>query len=151
MCLDGDHVTKDTRRVGFEISAIGNMLKRKSPKPDDSLTKMQMWIIGYIYNKDSDVFQGELERTFNITRATASDILKRMERDGLITRTPAPLDARMKKITLTDTAIQIADEVRQRIEKTEALMVQGISPDDLDTFFNVIDKIKTNLSNSFDE
>lgn len=144
-------MTKYTRRVGFEISAIGNMLKRKSPKPDDSLTKMQMWIIGYIYNKESEVFQGELERTFHITRATASDILKRMERDGLVIRTPSPLDARMKKITLTDAAVQIADQVKQHIEKTEALMVQGISPEDLDTFFNVIDKIKSNLHNSFDE
>lgn len=145
-------MTKDSRHVGFEISAIGNMLKRKSPKPSSTLTKMQMWIIGYIYNKkDGDVFQGELERTFHVTRATASDVLKRMERDGLIIRTPSPLDARMKKITLTEEAIQIADKVRQNIARNERLMVQGISEEDLNTFYSVIDKIKENLANSLDE
>ena len=139
---------KETKHVGFEISAIGNLLKRKYPQPSSTLTKMQMWIIGYIYKKScDDVFQGELERTFNITRATASDILKRMERDGLIIRTPSPLDARMKRIALTDKAVQIADNVRHNIEQNEKLMLQGISDDELNTFFLVIDKIKENLSN----
>ena len=140
------------KHLGFEINAISNMLKRKALKPNNSLTKMQMWIIGYIYNKkDGDVFQGELERTFHVTRATASDVLKRMERDGLIIRTPSPLDARMKKITLTEEAIQIADKVRQNIDRNERLMVQGISEEDLNTFYSVIDKIKENLANSLDE
>lgn len=145
-------MTEETRFAGFEINAISNMLKRKAPKPDQALTKMQMWIIGYIYNnKDGDVFQGELERTFHITRATASDILIRMERDGLIERTSVPYDARRKKITLTDRSVKIADSVRKDIEQKEILMKQGISENDLDTFFRVVDKIKENLSNLHDE
>ena len=141
-----------SRKIGFEINAISNMLKRKAPKLRSSLTKMQMWIIGYIFKKkDGDVFQGELERTFHITRATASDILKRMERDGLIARTGVPYDARRKKITLTKDAEEIADTVGKRIELFESIMAKDISEEDLTVFFRVVDQIKINLRNSLDE
>ena len=113
---------------------------------------MQMWIIGFVYNKaDSDVFQGDIEKNFHITRATASDILKRMERDGLIVRTSAAYDARRKKITLTDAAVQIADSVRRDIDRKELLMRQGLSDEELETFFRVMEKIKENLSVLHDE
>lgn len=128
------------------------MLKRKAPKPNHSLTKMQMWIIGFVYNKEhGDVFQGDIEKTFHITRATASDILKRMERDGLIIRTSSSCDARRKKIILTDAAIQIADSVRKDIDHKEKLMQQGLTDEELDNFFRVMDKIKENLSILHDE
>lgn len=137
-----------TRKIGYEINSVSNMLKRNAPRLEKSPTRMQMWIISYIRNNsESDIFQGELERTFNITRATASDILKRMERDGFIIRKSATHDARMKKIILTDEAIQIADEIRRNILKNEYLMARDISDDDLNTFFRVIDKIKENLQN----
>lgn len=137
-----------TRKIGYEINSVSNMLKRNAPRLEKSPTRMQMWIISYIRNNsERDIFQGELERTFNITRATASDILKRMERDGFVIRKSATHDARMKKITLTDEAIQIADEIRRNILKNEYLMARDISADDLNTFFRVIDKIKENLQN----
>jgi len=145
-------VKEKPKHLGFEINAISNMLKRKALKPNNSLTKMQMWIIGFVYNKeDSDVFQGDIEKTFHITRATASDILKRMERDGLIVRTSASCDARRKKISLTDAAVQIADSVRRDIDQKELLMRQGLSDEELETFFRVMDKIKENLSILHDE
>ena len=144
-------MAEKSRHLGFEINAISNMLKRKAQQ-HAPLTKMQMWIIGYIYNKENnDTFQGDIERTFHITRATASDILKRMERDGLIIRESSSFDARRKKITLTDAAIQIADSVRKDIEQKEILMRQGLSDKDIESFFLVVDKIKENLSELHDE
>ena len=145
-------MTNKPKHLGFEINAISNMLKRKAPKPDLPLTKMQMWIIGFIYNKeDGDIFQGDIEKTFHITRATASDILKRMERDGLVVRTSASCDARRKKITLTSAAVEIADSVRRDIDQKELLMRQGLTDEDLNHFFRIMDKIKENLSILHDE
>ena len=143
---------ENAKLIGFEINAVSNMLKRKAKKPATSLTKMQMWIIGYIYNEtDGDAFQGDIERKFHITRATASDILKRMERDGLIIRTSSSLDARRKKITLTDAAVQIADSVRKDIDHKELLMREGLSDEELESFFRIMAKIKENLSVLHDE
>lgn len=139
------------RHIGFEIASISNLIKRhghKHPPEFRKYTRMQMWIIGYIRERTSseDVFQGELEREFKMTRATASDILKRMERDGLITRESVSHDGRRKKITLTPEAIRVSEDVRRNIDEKEKLMARGISPEELEVFFTVVDKIKKNLS-----
>lgn len=139
------------RRIGLELAAIGNLIKRRVPNipnAENELTRMQMWVINYIRlrNNEKDMYQGELEREFNITRATASNLLKRMERDGLITRESVFHDARMKKILLTEEAIRRSDEVRRCINENEHLMEQNISAEDLEVFFRVIDQIKENLS-----
>ena len=52
---------------------------------------------------------------------------------------------------LTDAAVQIADGVRRDIDRKELLMRQGLSDEELDTFFRVMDKIKENLSVLHDE
>ena len=140
-----------SRKIGFEIASIGNLIKRYSPvKPniDDRIPRMQMWIIGYIRDhcNTGDVFQGALEREFNITRATASSILKRMERDGLITRESVSHDARLKKILLTPKAIRKSDDVRRHIDEKEKLMAKDISQEELDIFFGVLDKVRDNLT-----
>ena len=142
---------ESSRRIGLELAAIGNLIKRRVPNipnAETELTRMQIWVINYIRHRDSekDMYQGEIERTFNITRATASNLLKRMERDGLITRESVFHDARMKKILLTDEAIRRSDEVLRCIDENERLMEQNISVDDLEVFFRVIDQIKENLS-----
>ena len=72
----------DDRKIGLEVGAIMNMLKRQAPfetNDNERITRMQMWIINYIRKREpgKDLFQGELEKAFNITRATTSSILKR--------------------------------------------------------------------------
>src|SRR5690606_41099126 len=53
----------------------------------DGLTSMQGWIIGYLSkHKEQPVFQRDLEKQFNIRRATASGLLQLMERNGLLRR-----------------------------------------------------------------
>jgi DNA-binding MarR family transcriptional regulator len=139
------------RRIGIEISALSNMIKRRLPEPrtgkDKPLTSMQLWIVGYLFDqgRNRDVFQGELETEFNITRATASSILQRMERDGLIVRLPADRDARRKKILLTEETISNSEKAQADIDRVEEMMRQGFGAEELDCFFGILDRMKTNL------
>ena len=142
---------EDKRKIGLEVGAIMNMLKRQAPfetVDNEKITRMQMWIIRYIRTRksDKDLFQGELEKEFNITRATTSSILKRMEKAGLVERKAVFHDGRLKKITLTPEAIKMDDEIGEYLERREMRMRNGISPEDLDTFFSVAQKIQENLS-----
>ncbi len=142
---------EDKRKIGLEVGAIMNMLKRQAPfetADNEKITRMQMWIIRYIRTRksDKDLFQGELEKEFNITRATTSSILKRMEKAGLVERKAVFHDGRLKKITLTPEAIKMDDEIGEYLERREMRMRNGISPEDLDTFFSVAQKIQENLS-----
>ena len=112
----------------------------------DKLTGTHGWAIGYLYhNRDRDIFQKDFEQEFNIRRSTASTILTLMEKNGLINRESVDYDARLKKITLTDKAIEIQNFVEASFGRMENMLGQGISDDELEIFFSVLDKINRNL------
>ncbi len=140
----------ENRELGFQIKSVSNLMlrKRKSKGAENvEITRMQAWIIGYIYEcADQDVFQRDLEKKFNIRRSTATGILQLMEQNGLITRSSVPYDARLKKLELTPKALKIQKAIAERISRLEEIMGEGISEEEKEVFFGVMEKIKANLA-----
>jgi DNA-binding MarR family transcriptional regulator len=92
------------------------------------------------------VYQKDLEKRFEIRRSTATQILSLMEKNGLILRQPVPRDARLKRLVLTEKAIEMHKEVVKEIEAIDSLLIAGVTEKELQTFFAVIDKVKANLT-----
>ncbi len=112
----------------------------------DKSTGVHGWAIKFFYeNREKDVFQRDFEARFSIRRSTATNMLKLMEKNGIITRQKVPYDARLKKIMLTDKAIEIHKKATDNITMIDSMLKKGISPSELYTFYSVIDKIKANL------
>ena len=143
----------ESRKIGFELHKTSRMIKRYMDSDAaksyvDKLTGTHGWAIGYLYhNRDRDIFQKDFEQEFNIRRSTASTILTLMEKNGLINRESVDYDARLKKITLTDKAIEIQTFVEASFDRMENMLGQGISDDELEIFFSVLEKICENLNN----
>lgn len=142
---------KCERAVGFEIKTLSNLIKRhfeqlSSRKEIDDLTGTNGWVIGYIArNMDKDVFQRDLEAEFSIRRSTASKILQLMERKGFIKRESVPYDARLKKLVLTEKALEIHAKSTRDIEEFEKRITTGLTEEEINTFLAIADKIKHNL------
>ena len=92
-----------------------------------------------------DIFQKDFESEFSIRRSTASSILKTMEQNGFVERISVPYDARLKKIVLTEKAVEMHKKETKKIEIIENTLKKGITNDELIAFYNVVDKIKANL------
>ena len=139
------------RKLGFELHRSSRLVKRYMDNDAtklyvDKMTGTHGWAIGFFYhNRDRDVFQKDFEQEFNIRRSTASNILSLIERNGLITRESVPYDARLKKIVLTQKALDVQSVVDKAFEKLEETMRKDISEEELQVFFGVIDKINNNL------
>jgi DNA-binding MarR family transcriptional regulator len=116
-------------------------------KESQELTGMHGFVIGYLYNhQDEEVYQKDLEKRFEIRRSTATQILSLMEKNGLILRQSVPHDARLKRLVLTEKAIEMHKEVVKEIEAIDSLLIAGVTEKELQTFFAVIDKVKANLT-----
>lgn len=138
------------RRIGYEIREIQQMIHQKMEQfrheNDCELTFVQTRTIGYlIANQDHDVFQRDLEKELRIRRSTASEILNVLERDGYLYRVSAQQDARLKKLVLTEKALQLNQKMTENIDRMEALLSRSISQQDQEHFFSVLDQIKKNL------
>lgn len=141
-----------TRRVGYEIKTLDHMIGRRimniSMKNGmDKVTVMHGWIIEYLYDHpDRDIYQKDLESKFCISRSTATNILKRMEKKGYIERIPVEKDARLKKIILTEKARKIQRQnyidMNNLVEKQ---IRKDIPEEDMEKFIRIVWKMKENL------
>jgi DNA-binding MarR family transcriptional regulator len=112
-----------------------------------SITPMQGRVIGFLtHHHSKDVFQRDLEREFQVRRSTASAILQTMERDGLLKREPVAWDARLKRLVLTHRAEALHGQFRGMMAQAEAAITRGVTPEELDVFFRVVDKFEHNLN-----
>jgi DNA-binding MarR family transcriptional regulator len=139
------------RSVALELRTLRNMLKRQADefihqKYADQMTGMHGWVLKYfVDNQDKEVFQRDFENEFSIRRSTASKILQLMEKNSLITRQPVSYDARLKRIVLTHKAIEYYETIIEKYVALECELRKGLSREEMDMFFAVLDKIKKNL------
>ena len=138
--------------IGFTITTLSNLLRRKMfqlapPPPErEGITAMSGQIMGYLCeHAGTDIYQKDVEEVFCIRRSTASQFLKGLERSGLLLRQPVLRDARLKLLVPTPKALALHQQFNQAAQQMEALLTQGISQEELDTFLAVAHKIQRNL------
>lgn len=145
---DDEKLMKD-RKVAFEIKLLDNLINRKiieNKKDNKKMSHVQASILKYLFeNKDKTIYQTDLEVFLNVRRSTISGILKTMEKNNLIKRIDSKNDARKKEITLTDYSIKKSKEMKKKVTLFETLLTKGISYEELEIFFKVIDKLKENV------
>lgn len=138
-------------RVGLELRSLNNLIKREidnSPekKQADSITGTNGWIIGYISkHSDQDIYQKDLEEHFSITRSTASRVITLMERKGLVKRESVASDARLKKLVLTQKAMDASEMMYRGAAEMEKKLTKGFTKDEIDRLFSYIERMKHNL------
>ena len=138
------------RMVGKKKKKVDNMISRlviKETKDKELLlSPIQIRIIKFILNNSNkEVFQRDIENKFEIRRSTTTGILNTMEKNNLIKREISKLDKRQNKIVLTSYGKELFLKIERDISKLENRIVNNISKEELNIFFNVIDKIINNL------
>ena len=139
------------RYIFFELHKCSRLIKRYIDNNTDKekyekLTGVHSWAIGFFYhNRDRDVFQRDFEKECNVRRSSATQMLKRMEKNGMINRIGVDYDARLKKIVLTEKAIEIQKTLDEKFEQLERNLSKNISNEELETFFGVLSKITDNI------
>ncbi len=143
-----------SRTIGHRLRLIQKEIKvrmeEKSRRNNDNLTAMQRWSLGFLKDhQDQEIFQRDYEEAFSISRATASNTLSLMEKRGLISRVSVEQDARLKKIVLTEEARRLMEQAEQDIREMEALLVKGMTPEEVECLCRCLDIMAENLSVDF--
>ena len=147
---------KERNEIGFKIRMLANIIKRDFEKGKTELginlpKGINGWAISYFYNNsDKDIFQKDFEAEFSIRRSTASNILKTMEQNGFIKRISVENDARLKKIVLTEKAVDIHKAVLNSINKREQRLRKGLTDKQVEEFLKTADMIMANMEESND-
>ena len=137
-----------TRSAARYVSKLSNQLRRKLDMLSSrkEFSGSQGRTLNFLLAQTQDVFQKDIEEEYGIRPSTATELLKQMEKNGLVVREPVAYDNRLKKIVLTDKALIYRQQVIEDLTELEKKLVKDISEADLEIFFQVIEKMMDNLS-----
>lgn len=140
------------RQLGFELKAANNMIRRKidaifAQMEGNDINGMQGPLLGYLYHKsrNGDVYQKDVEKEFRIRRSTATVMLQNLEQKGYIVRVASTEDARLKRILLTEKAIEHHNLIEEQIRDFNRELENGITEEEKQTFLTILDKMMRNL------
>lgn len=112
------------------------------------LSPVQLKILHYLHLHHKDIiYQRDIEKIIEYRRSTTSGILETMEKNNLIKRINSEVDARSKQIVLTNYSYDLAKIMLKQKEEFDSIIQKSITPEELEIFFKVTDKIKNNIMN----
>lgn len=110
------------------------------------ITPVQAHVLSFFgRTKRKTIPQREIQKEFGIRGSTAANILRLMENNNLITRTPSPSDARQNMVSITDKAEQIAKKHLLFFKEFEQSLKKCLTEEELKQFFTITNKLKKNL------
>ena len=110
------------------------------------LTRSQCATLHYLYDhRQQDVFQKDLEEEFSMSGATATNLVKGLERLGMIQRIPLAGDARCKKIVLCEKGVKAHEQAFSHILYMEEVLQKGMTGEEVETLRRLLDQVIQNL------
>jgi DNA-binding MarR family transcriptional regulator len=88
--------------------------------------------------EEDGLTQAELHRRTDVEQATMAKTLQRMERDGLIVRTPDPADARRARVHLTARARSLESPLVRAARRVNERATAGLSAVDRRRFVRLL-------------
>lgn len=140
------------RIIGQEIHQISHMIsrylsQRVRMEGIDEITFMHGWILKYLYlNRERDVFQKDIEKSFAIGKSTVTNIIQILEKKGYVQRASVEYDARLKKVFLTEKGVANVEELEVIFTQMDRVTEENISEEEKDIFFRVCEKVRINLN-----
>jgi len=135
--------------LGRNVHMLSRLLKRNT---DIEVTKygitgVQSAMIGFIYEKSrkKDVFAKDIEKEFDLRRASSAGLIQNMEKNGLIKREMVGNDARLRKIVLTEKALELRKKLDKSIKNMEKKMQEGLTKEEVEKYLELTKKMAKNL------
>lgn len=142
--IDKKHVAQTIRRLDLMMGR--NLEARVKEEGIDEMTRGYGWCMRYLYeNRDKDIYQKDLEKQFGLCRSSVTNTIQVMEKKGYLKREMVEQDARLKKVVLTEKGVEHHKQMVSIIDGLNERTLQGITDEELESFFRVIDKLEANL------
>lgn len=95
------------------------------------LTPTQLFVLHYIAKHQGvNICHRDIEKQFELTHATVSGIISRLEVKGFINCYADEKDRRFRNIVITDKARLCENEMKRHIELYEAQLVEGFTEEE---------------------
>ncbi len=111
------------------------------------LTPVQLFVLHYLaVRQGENICLRDIEKKFELTHATVSGIICRLESKGFITCSCGESDKRYKNIFITEKAKCVEAEMHRSIEQYEEQLVEGFSKEEKELLISFIRRLLANVN-----
>lgn len=110
------------------------------------LTQTHWVTLHSIHQMPPEQSQIQLAKAIGIEQPSLVRTLDQLEKKGLIARRTCAFDRRAKRITLTESAGDIIEQMEHVIGETRCEILAGISPEEQSQLINVIGRLEKNIT-----
>ena len=100
------------------------------------------FVLCYLQEADHEVIAGDLARELNVSTARIAAMLRKMEKNGLISRYRSPVDARQTVVEITQAGRACVDKMKEQILTRMELLLEKVGKEDIEEFIRISQKIK---------
>jgi DNA-binding MarR family transcriptional regulator len=109
------------------------------------LYRGQQFVLHALWAEEG-ITHSELAERLHVRPATMTNMLKRMEKAGLVERRQDMADQRVSRVFLTDAGRDIREQVEEVWEELEGQAFVGFSPEECALFARLLRRIRENLT-----
>ena len=99
----------------------------------------------YHLQKRNGCLQAELGKSLGLGKAATSGMVVRLEKQGLIKRSPSPVDGRGQRVLITVEGLQVLVKARPLLNRMNSALEDGFSDDELDVVRRYLSSIVEKL------
>ncbi|MGT2742766.1 MarR family winged helix-turn-helix transcriptional regulator [Streptococcus plurextorum] len=140
------HTIADFRNLLNQIEQISETIAKEYDV--EHLAGPQGWALRFIAERsDIETFVKDIETELRISKSVASNLVKRMERNGFIQVLPSQLDKRYKQLVLTEKGQSKISRLEAFHEEMHRSLFQGIQKEEFHLIKQVANQLKENIRN----
>ncbi len=110
------------------------------------LTSSQIQLLMYmIFHNDRTIYPIDLQQKFQLSKATVSGLLKRLQEKGYIEFQVSKTDNRYKEIIVLEKAYTVKNTLKEKTTEIEKIMFDGFTNDEKTQFHQQLLRILHNL------
>jgi DNA-binding MarR family transcriptional regulator len=108
------------------------------------LYRGQPFLLAVLWESEG-ITHSELARRMHVSPATVTNMIKRMEKGGLLERRPDAEDQRVSHVYLTDAGRAIRERVDQRWRELETQVFGSFSEEEQEILAALLERVRTEL------
>lgn len=132
--------------VGYQVNHLGRLLAQalRLRIAPFGVVPGQFAQLLALYEQEG-LTQNQLCDQVRIDQSTMAHTLQRMDRDGLIERTPDPADRRRALVMLTERARDLESRLVQAAQEVNAVATRGFTAEEVATCLELVTRMIDNL------
>ena len=136
---------RDIPDLGLMGIVMHRVMKRAKSKYEEfDLNRSQASILFTLHQRSS-MSQKDLAESLNMTPPSITSAIRKMEKDGYISRKQDESDQRVMRLALTEKGESCIQNVKKVAEDMRELIFRGMSPEEIMLFRRLLIQINDNL------